>query len=79
MREREAIRGEVKALAAEGKLSAYILVALPLVIAAYMFIVRRDYIRALYTEPVGLAMLLVGVVLLALGAFWMSRAVKVEV
>jgi tight adherence protein B len=79
MREREAIRGQVRALAAEGKLSAYILVALPLLIALYMFVVRPDYIRPLYTEPLGIGMLMVGVGLLAAGAFWMSRAVKVEV
>ncbi len=79
MREREAIRGQVRALAAEGKLSAYVLVGLPIIIGGYMFAVRRDYIRALYTEPLGIAMLLIGVVLVIIGAFWMSRAVKVEV
>ncbi len=79
MRDREAIRGQVNALAAEGKLSAYILVALPLIISAYMFLVRPDYIRPLYAEPLGLAMLLIGAVLLTVGALWMAWAVKVEV
>jgi Flp pilus assembly protein TadB len=79
MREREAIRGEVRSLAAEGKLSAYILVGLPIIIGLYMAVVRRDYLRPLYTQPLGIVMLLVGVALLIAGAFWMSRAVKVEV
>lgn len=79
MREREAIRGQVRALAAEGKLSAYILIGLPLIIGIYMVLVRRDYVRPLYTEPLGIAMLVIGLALLAVGGFWMSRAVKVEV
>src|SRR5262249_47225392 len=55
MREREAIRGEVRSLAAEGKLSAYILIGLPILIGLYMALVRRDYVSLLVTEPLGIA------------------------
>ena len=79
MREREAIRGEVQSLAAEGKLSAYILVGLPIILAFIWLSSAVTIFGPLYTEPLGIAMLLVGVGLLAVGAFWMSRAIKVEV
>jgi len=79
MRERAQMRRQVRALSAEGRLSAYILVALPLLMAGYMFLVRRDYIRALYTTAPGLTMLIGSVVLIIVGSIWMRNIVRLEV
>jgi Flp pilus assembly protein TadB/uncharacterized protein YegL len=79
MRERAQVRRQVRALTAEGRLSAYILVALPIGIGGFLFLARRDYMRPLVTEPLGLVMLAVAGVLVALGSLWLSRLVKVEV
>ncbi|GAT71334.1 type II secretion system protein [Planomonospora sphaerica] len=79
MRERARLRRHVRALTAEGRLSAYVLIALPVGIGAWMFLIRGEYVRPLYTEPLGVAMLCAAVLLVAVGAFWMSRLIKVEV
>lgn len=79
LREREALRGMVRALSAEGRLSAYILIALPIGIFFYMMKVNHDYIALLWSRGIGLAMLAGGVVLLGIGAFWMKKVVEVEV
>lgn len=79
MRERAGLRRQVKALSAEGRLSAYILLALPLLLGLYMLAFRRAYIRPLYTESFGIGMLVVAVVLLGVGALWMRKTVAVEV
>ena len=79
MREREELRRSVRALSAEGRLSATILLAMPLVIGAWMFFFRTAYIRPLYTEPLGLIMLGTAVVLLIVGGLWLRRVVRVEV
>ena len=79
MRERAQVRRQVRALTAEGRLSAYILVALPVAVGGWLFLTRRDYMRPLYTEPIGIGMLLAAGVLMVVGSFWMSRLVKVEV
>jgi tight adherence protein B len=79
LRERARLRGHVRALSAEGRLSAYILIGLPIVTAAWMFLVRREYLSVLWTTPTGLTLLLGAVVLMVIGSFWMSRWVKVEV
>lgn len=79
LRERDYLRRQVKTLSAEGRLSAYILIALPLGMAAYMFMVRREYIHPLYTTGIGIVMLGAFVVLLGFGWFVMNRIVKVEV
>jgi tight adherence protein B len=79
LRERERLRRQVNVLSAEGKLSAYILFALPIIMALYMLVVRPAYISVLWTTPTGLALLIVGVGLQATGAFWLSKVTKVEV
>jgi tight adherence protein B len=78
MRERSALRRHVRALSAEGRLSAYVLVALPFLLAGFMFLFRRDYLRPLYTRPLGLAMLAAGAGLVLVGSVWMARMVRIK-
>jgi Flp pilus assembly protein TadB len=79
MREREGLRRHVRALSAEGRLSAYILSALPLIVIVLMLAIRREYILPLFTTAVGLVLLVIAGILVALGSFWMWRTVRVEV
>ena len=79
IRERAFLRRQVKALSAEGRLSAYILVALPILVGAWLFLSAGNYMRPLYTTPFGDLLLAAAVVLLLLGAFWMNRTIKIEV
>ncbi len=79
MRERQMLRRQVKGLSAEGRLSAYILLGLPLLLVAYMFLLRREYLEPLYTTVLGLGLIAVAVVLMSIGSFLMNRMVKVEV
>ncbi len=79
IREREYMRRQVAALAAEGKLSAFVLGGLPPLFFTYLLFTRYDYIATLFREPLGWLMLGGSVVILGVGAFWMSRIVKVEV
>jgi tight adherence protein B len=79
MREREYIRRQVAALAAEGKLSAMVLGGLPPAFLLYLMLANHDYVMVLFTRPIGIAMLIGGAMILSVGVFWMSRIVKVEV
>lgn len=78
IRERTQIKGQVQALSAEGRLSAYILVALPVGMFLYMSVVNGGYIATLYTNVLGWIMLAAAVVLLGIGCFWLSRVVKIK-
>jgi tight adherence protein B len=79
MRERERLRRQVDVLSAEGRLSAIILGALPLLFVIYLILVRPEYIGVLVTNPLGIVMVVVGVILLIAGAFWLRKVVSVEV
>ena len=79
IRDREALARHIKGLSAEGRMSAYILIALPVGLFLYMFGVNKAYIELLWTTPMGLGMSVAGLISLSLGVFWMSKVVKVEV
>ncbi|MGZ4632260.1 MAG: VWA domain-containing protein, partial [Actinomycetes bacterium] len=79
MRERAALRRHVRALAAEGRLSAYILVALPLGLFGLLFMTRRAYLSLLWTTPLGLVLLGIGVLGMGVGSLWMRKLIDVEV
>ncbi|MFT4264882.1 MAG: type II secretion system F family protein [Nocardioides sp.] len=78
MREREYVRRQVNALAAEGKLSALVLALLPPLFLLYVSLTNWSYVNVLFTDPRGLVMLIGGALWLALGVFWMSRLIRVE-
>jgi tight adherence protein B len=79
MREREYVRRQVAALAAEGKLSAWVLGLLPPLFMVYLLLTNHDYVIVMFQEPIGWLMLGGAATILAVGVFWMSRLVKVEV
>jgi tight adherence protein B len=78
MRERASLRRHVRALSGEGRLSAYILIALPLLVGGWLFFSDAGYMRPLYTTPLGLVMLIGGAVLVVVGTFWMRNVIRVE-
>ena len=79
MRERARIRRQVRTLSAEGRLSAYILIGLPVLLGLYEYAFRGDYFRPMYTTTPGIVMLLGTAVSMTVGALWMNKLVKVEV
>jgi tight adherence protein B len=79
MRGREELRRELRALTAEGKLSAYILGALPFAIAGAIMLFNPGYLTPLFTTLPGLAMVGGACALVAIGFVVMFKIIKVEV
>ncbi len=79
LREREKLRGQVKALSAEGVMSAYILIALPVGLFFWMLRANAEYVSMLWTTFYGICMLVAAAVMMVLGIFWMRKTVKIEV
>lgn len=79
MRSRAEVKGEVSTLTAEGRLSAYILSALPVGLAGFLALVRPDYLRPLYTKPIGIAMITLAAMMVTGSYFVMRKIVKIEV
>jgi tight adherence protein B len=79
VRERETLHREVRVLTTEGRLSMYVLIALPILFAFYLFSTRREYVSLLYTTRVGLVMLVTACALLGVGFAWFKKIVRIDV
>ncbi|WP_392544893.1 VWA domain-containing protein [Oryzobacter telluris] len=79
LRERETLKRHVRALSAEGRLSAYILIALPIGILLFSMYSNYDYVSLLWTTFLGLGMSIAGIISMVLGVFWMKKTVQIEV
>lgn len=79
IRERGKLNRQVKALTAEGRLSAYILLAMPFILGLFLYFTNPDYIASLWRTTPGLIMLGTAIVMMSIGSVWLWRIVKVEV
>jgi tight adherence protein B len=78
IRERSAIRRQVKALAAEGKLSAVVLMALPFGVTAFLSLSNPAYLAKFTQSLTGWAMVAVAVVMLTVGGLWLKKTVAIR-
>lgn len=79
VRERFKLFAKVRALAAEGKLSAWILTALPFCVAAVINILNPEYLSVLFTDPAGINVVYVALGMMAVGIFAMWRIIDIKV
>ncbi|KRA37415.1 MULTISPECIES: type II secretion system F family protein [unclassified Nocardioides] len=79
MRERQYLRRHVRALSAEGRLSAVILCILPPGFLVFFLVTNPDFLDPLVHDPRGWVLSGFGVIWMAIGVFAMSRLVKVEI
>lgn len=78
IREKFKLMGKVRALSAEGKLSAIILVILPFFIVAYLRVVNGEYLDLLLTDPIGRTMLAGAGVLMAAGIVVIRKMIQLR-
>jgi tight adherence protein B len=78
LREREFLRRHVRALSAEGRLSAYILGGLPPAFLIFLAVSKPDYVHPLFSTSIGFILDIGMAVLLGVGVLWMSKVAKVN-
>lgn len=78
IRERNEIRRQVKALAAEGKMSAWVLILLPIGVFTFLLLTQPNYFGGFFESVWGIVALAAAVVLLVAGSLWMMAVVKVK-
>ncbi|MCK9274784.1 MAG: type II secretion system F family protein [Syntrophales bacterium] len=79
IRERFKLKGKIRTLTAEGRLSAFILVGLPFFLVVAIRLLNPDYVNLLFTEPSGKAMVVAALILLVVGIFIIRRIVNKNV
>jgi tight adherence protein B len=78
IRERSEIKGHIKALAAEGKFSAYILIAMPIGIVLMLMALNPGYMNSMFSHPLGWGMIGLSAVLMTIGSLWMRKIIDLK-
>ncbi len=79
VRQRLRLRGQVRVLSSEGRLSATILTLLPFGIAGALNLVSPDFMALLWTDPAGQQAVGIALGMMAVGAVWVRRVVRIRV
>ena len=79
IRERVRLLGEVRALTAEVRISAWILGALPFVVGLALSVVQPNYITKLFTSTEGLVLTALTAVLMFIGVLVLRKVSQIEI
>ncbi|HWZ32593.1 MAG TPA: type II secretion system F family protein [Bryobacteraceae bacterium] len=79
MREALALQGEVRSLAAHGKLTGVILTILPIGIAIMMLVVSPGYMQILFNHPMGKTLITAAIICLVLAHVVIRKLVDIKV
>jgi tight adherence protein B len=79
IRERFKLYGRIKVLAAEGRLSAIILTALPFFVALVLLLANPEYLQILARDSIGRVLAGVGLALMGIGVVSMKKLIAIKV
>jgi tight adherence protein B len=79
MLQRNRLRGEMRALTAEGRISAYVMAALPFFLFFGIYMLNPDYITPMLGSPAGWGAFAFAGFMMVVGIVWMQKIVKVDV
>ncbi len=79
IRARHKLTGTIRVLSAEGRLSAWILCALPFVLAGAISLLNPEFLGVLRTDPVGIRLVMGALVMMLIGVLWIRSIVRIRV
>ena len=79
IRERVRIKGEISTLTAQARASGYLITALPIFLAGFMYLVTPTYFKPMTQNFIGWVMLAVAAILIGVGNAIIRRVVAIEV
>jgi tight adherence protein B len=78
IRERFKLRRQLRVITAQGRLSGYVLAALPIALGVVIFLLNREYMMTLFERSLGRLMVISAAVLQTMGYLWIRRIVNIE-
>lgn len=79
MRERERIKGEIRTLTSQQRMTGYVIGGIPIGLGGIFFLISPEFMSLLFTDKLGLMMLGAAAVMWAIGFFIINKIVSIEV
>jgi tight adherence protein B len=79
VRERFKLLRQVRVHTAHGRMTGYVLLALPACLGIALYFINADHMNTLFNHPIGRTMLVGAAVMQTVGYFWIRQVIKIEV
>jgi tight adherence protein B len=79
IRERFKIQRQVRVYTAQGRLTMAFLMALAPAVVALLLVFSPDFVKPLFSDPIGHSLLVAGVTLQTIGYFVIRKIIKIQV
>ena len=78
IRDRFKVKRQVRAVTAHGRITGWILAALPPVLAVILNLVSPGFMKPMFTDPLGIKMLAVGTTMQVIGSLVIRKLVNIR-
>jgi tight adherence protein B len=79
IRDRNKLERQVQALTAQGRLSGKVIGCLPIVLGLVIYLINPEYMRVLFTNTIGIIIMVAGVISGAIGFVLINKLTQIEV
>ena len=79
VRERFKIQRQVRVHSAHGRITGFVLLALPAALGVALSFINADHMKLLWEEQMGRTMLMAAIVMQTVGFVWIKKVIKIEV
>ncbi len=79
IRARFTIRRQLRVFTAQGRMSGYVLAALPIVVGTLIYLLNPDYGSLMFTHPLGRVLLGVAFIMQIIGFLWIRKIINIDI
>jgi tight adherence protein B len=79
IRARFTIRRQLRVYTAQGRMSGYVLAALPIVVGTLIYLLNPEYGKLMFVHPLGRVLLGVAVVMQVIGFLWIRKIINIDI
>jgi tight adherence protein B len=79
VRARFTIRRQIRVYTAQGRMTGYLLSALPIILFSILYMINGQYMSILFTDPIGKILVGAAISLQLLGFLWIRKIIKIEI
>jgi tight adherence protein B len=79
IRERVRIKGEIRTVTAQGRISGWVISLLPAGLGFLIYLINPQHMSLLFTKPLGIMIMAVSVMMELIGIFFIRKIIKIEV
>ena len=79
IRQRIKAKGEIRTLTAQGRMSGWIISLLPFFLAMAVFTINPEHMSALVSNPIGIFMIVLALIMEGMGIMFVRKIINIEV